>query len=115
MKLRHAVFSCLGLSMMLVCAVSSAQARPTKALPQHSPKAAISKPSSASLGGPITPSQPDFFAIGNAPVSPTSLNPSLDGGFANQPKPSAEEKTAVPLVGDPPRQSRGGLINIKMD
>jgi hypothetical protein len=113
MKLRHAVFSCLGLSMVLVCAASSAQARPTKALSQ-APKA-IAKPSSASLGGPITPSQPDFFAISNAPVLPNSLNQSLDGGFANQPKPSAEEKTAVPLVGDPPRQSRGGLINIKTD
>ena len=115
MKLRHAVFSCLGLSMVLVCAASSAQARPTKALPYQPPKAAIEKPSSASLGGPITPSQPDFFTISNAPVSPNLLNQSLDGGFANQPKPSAEEKTAIPLVGDPPRQSRGGLINIKMD
>ena len=119
MKLPQAVISGLGLSMVLVCAASSAQARPSKALTQ-SPKAIAAhqksaKPSSASLGGPITPSQPDFFATINSPVLPKSLNPSLDGSFANQPIPSAEEKTAVPLVGDPPRQSRGGIINIKTD
>jgi hypothetical protein len=117
MKLRQAVFSGFGLSMVLVCAMSSAQARPSKALPHSSispsPKA-ITNPSS-SLGGPITPTQPDFFATINSPVLPESLNQSLDGGFANQPIPSAEEKTAVPLVGDPPRQSRGGIINIKTD
>jgi hypothetical protein len=112
MKLRQAVFSGFGLSMVLVCAISSAQARPSKALSQ-SPKV-IANPSS-SLGGPITLTQPDFFATINSSVLPKSLNQSLDGGFANQPIPSAEEKTAVPLVGDPPRQSRGGIINIKMD
>jgi hypothetical protein len=112
MKLRQAVFSGFGLSMVLVCTMSGAQARPSKAL-SH-PSKAITKPSS-SLGGPITPTHPDFFATINSPVLPESLNQSLDGGFANQPIPSAEEKTAVPLVGDPPRQSRGGIINIKMD
>jgi hypothetical protein len=111
MKLRNAVFSSLGLSMVLVCAASDAQARPSKTVP-HSQ--AITQ-SSSSLGGPITPTQPDFFTIVNAPVLPESLNQSLDGDFANQPIPSAEEKTAVPLVGDPPRQSRGGIINIKTD
>jgi hypothetical protein len=112
MKLRNAVFSGLGLSIVLVCAASSAQARPSKAVPHSSQ--AMTK-SSSSLGGPITPTQPDFFTIVNAPVLPASLNQSLDGGFASQPIPSAEEKTAVPLVGDPPRQSRGGIINIKTD
>jgi hypothetical protein len=112
MKLRQAVSSGFGLSMVLVCAISSAQARPSKAL-SPSPQT-ITNPSS-SLGGPITPTQPDFFATINSPVLPESLNQSLDGGFANQPIPSAEEKTAVPLVGDPPRQSRGGIINIKTD
>lgn len=114
MKLRQAVFSGFGLSMVLVCAMSSAQARPSKALSQ-SPKAIAKPSSSSSLGGPITSTQPDFFATINSPVLPESLNQSLDGGFANQPIPSAEEKTAVPLVGDPPRQSRGGIINIKTD
>jgi hypothetical protein len=111
MKLRNAVFSGIGLSMVLVCA-ASAQSRPSKAVPHSSQ--AMTK-SSSSLGGPITPTQPDFFTIVNAPVLPESLNQSLDAGFANQPIPSAEEKTVVPLVGDPPRQSRGGLINIKTD
>lgn len=110
MKLRHAVFSGLGLSMVLVC-VPGAYAKPSKATP-HTP--AIQK-SSSILGGPITVTQSDFFTTVNVPVVPASLNQSLDGGFANQPIPSAEEKTAVPLVGDPPRQSRGGIINIKTD
>jgi hypothetical protein len=112
MKLRKAVFSGIGLSMVLVCAASSAQAQTSKAV-SH-PSQAITK-SSSSLGGPITVTQSDFFATINSPVLPESLNQSLDGGFANQPIPSAEEKTAVPLVGDPPPQSRGGIINIKTD
>jgi hypothetical protein len=112
MKLRNAVLSGIGLSMALVCSTSSAQARPSKVLP-HSSGAMVK--TSSSLGGPITPTQPDFFTTLNEPVLPASLNQSLDGGFANQAIPSAEEKTAVPLVGDPPRQSRGGIINIKTD
>jgi hypothetical protein len=109
MRLHKAVISCFGLSMVLVGA-SSAQARPSQAT---SPSSQAIAKSSSSLGGPITVTQQDFFTTVNPPVLPESLNQSLDGGFANQPIPSAEEKTAVPLVGDPPRQSRGGLINIK--
>ena len=112
MKLRHSIFSGLGLSAVLLCSISSAQAVP-KNIPAQNPKP-MAKVSS-NLGGPITPSQPDFFANSNTPLLPASLNANLDNGFASQSVPSAEDKSPTPLVGDPPRPTRGGIINIKTD
>jgi hypothetical protein len=113
MNLYHSIFSGLGLSALLFCAVSSVQAMP-KSMPKNTPTPikAMAKPS-LSLGGPITPSQPNFFGNSNGPVLPASVNSSLGSGFASQPIPSAAEKSPIPLVGDPPRPTRGGIINIK--
>ncbi len=107
MKLRHSIFSGLGLTALLLCTISSAQAAPKTA-----PIKTMAQTSST-LGGPITPSQPNFFANSNSLVLPASINSSLDNGFASQPIPSAAEKSPIPLVGDPPRPTRGGIINIK--
>ena len=113
MNLRHSIFSGLGLSVLLLCASFSAQAMP-KTSPNLAPEKAMTKTSS-SLGGPIILSQPDFFANSNGLVLPASINPTLDNGFAGQPIPSAADKSPTPLVGDPPRPTRGGIINIKTD
>lgn len=113
MNLRHSIFSGFGLSVLLVCAIPSARATPKTALGQ-TPTKAMAKTSSI-LGGPITPSQPDFFADSNNLVFPTSVNLTLDNGLAGQPIPSAADKSPTPLVGDPPRPTRGGIINIKTD
>jgi hypothetical protein len=111
MNLHRSIFSGLGLSALLLCASSSAQAMPKNT---PTPIKEMAKPS-LSLGGPITPSQPNFFANSNGPVLPASVNSSLGSGFASQPIPSAAEKSPIPLVGDPPRPTRGGIINIKTD
>jgi hypothetical protein len=113
MNLRYSIFSGIGLSAWLLCSISSAQAMPRTA-PNQAPTKSIEKTSS-SLGGPITLSQPDFFANTNGLVLPASVNPTLDNGLSGQPIPSAEDKSPTPLVGDPPRPTRGGIINIKTD
>jgi hypothetical protein len=113
MKLRHSIFSGLGLSVLLLGSIASAQAIP-KAVRGQASTNTMAKTAS-SLGGPITPSQPDFFANSNNLVLPTVVNSTLDNGLAGQPIPSADAKSPTPLVGDPPRPSRGGIINIKTD
>lgn len=112
MNLRNAVFAGLGLLSLLLGATFSAQAQSSTAVAQ--PPLGGAKLSS-SLGGPITPTQPNFFAESTAPVSPASLNQTLDGSFANQPIPASSSEPAAPLVDDPPRPSKGGIINIKTD
>jgi hypothetical protein len=111
MKLHKAICSCLGVSIVLVCAVSKAQAQSNQALPSAQ---GMTKPSS-SLGGPITPTQPDFFEISNSPVPPSSLNQSLDGGFASEQVKGNPDRPAAPMIDDPPQISKGGIINIKTD
>ncbi len=113
MNLRHSIFSGFGFSVLLLCALSSAQATP-KTAPDQAPTNAMAKTSSI-LGGPITPSQPDFFANTNNLLLPTSATSTLDNGLAGQSIPSADDKAPTPLVGDLPRPSRGGIINIKTD
>jgi hypothetical protein len=112
MNLTYTVFSSLGLSTLLVCVMSSAQARPNPSVSQ--PSKPITKLSS-SLGGPITPTQPDFFAGSNPSVPPASMNQTLDSGFKDQPVQARSDRPAAPMVDDPPRPTKGGIINIKTD
>lgn len=71
---------------------------------------------SSTLGGPITPTQPDFFA-GN---QSTEFSPSASGGsrtklFKVGPVQPTSNKPPAPMIGDPPHPRGGGLINVKTD
>lgn len=71
---------------------------------------------SSSLGGPITPTQPDFFA-GN---QSTEFSSSTSDGsrtklFKVGPVQPTSNKPPAPLIGDPPRPRGGGLINVQTD
>lgn len=111
MNLRNTLVTGLGLSTLLL-GYSSAQAQTKLQVPQQPPKG-MSKLSS-SLGGPVTPTKPDFFQDSSATSTLPSL--SLDNDDANQQiLRSNADGPVVPMVGDPPRGGRGGIINIKTD
>jgi hypothetical protein len=112
MNLRNTLMTGLGLSTLLL-GYPSAQAQTKLQVPQQQPPKGMSKLSS-SLGGPVTPTKPYFFEDSSATSTLPSL--SLDNDDADrQIRRSNADGPVVPMVGDPPRGSRGGIINIKTD
>ncbi|MGB8698543.1 MAG: hypothetical protein WCD18_03925, partial [Thermosynechococcaceae cyanobacterium] len=68
------------------------------------------------LGGPITPTQPDFFA--GSPIKPLPTTPIEDtssSSFGAQPVSSTSNKPPAPFVDDVPRRGGLGIINVKVD
>jgi hypothetical protein len=100
----------VGIISILMCLPTAAQARPRTA-PSEPPK--LMSPSS-SLGGPITPTQPDFFSTqSNSLQLNTEGNnsqPIISAGSLVKPV----ERKPAPLVDDPPRPA-GGFLKIDLD
>ncbi len=111
MNLPNAILVGFGLSTLLLGNMPSVQAQARLIVPKP-PSSSTSRVSS-SLGGPITPSQPNFFENVSTPLTPPPL--SLENDNANQILRTTSDAPVVPMVGDPPRTSRGGIINIKTD
>jgi hypothetical protein len=112
MNLRNAVLTGLGLPILLFGDMPT-QAQTKLLVPKPPSTGAGASRVSSSLGGPITPTQPNFFDSSSTPLAPPSL--SLDNDFATRSPSPASETPVAPIVGDPPRTSRGGIINIKTD
>ncbi|WP_404786175.1 hypothetical protein [Altericista sp. CCNU0014] len=115
MNLRHSASSGIGLLTLLFGFMPSTPAQtslPVPLVPKQGQAKGIDKTSSG-LGGPITPSHPNFFSDSAPPPAPAPLD--LDDDFAVQPLRTPSSAPVAPLVGDPPRTNRGGLINIETD
>jgi hypothetical protein len=114
MNLFNAALRGLGASAIVVTLIAPGQARPSQPKPLQ-----VQKPLASTLGGPITPSDPNLFLGSGSPIlQPVTLQnqASEDGSpFKAPPLRSGSPKPITPMVGDPPRQSGGGFINFKTD
>jgi hypothetical protein len=104
MKVLKALLPSVGIAALLLCLPASAQHK------SSIPSASLTGQSS-SLGGPITPTQPDFFANS---ASLSIFNSETDG----QPKTISAgplvrpvDREPAPMVDDPPRPA-GGFFKI---
>jgi hypothetical protein len=105
MKVLETLLPGLGIAALLLCLPASAQHK------ARIPSAQLMGKSS-SLGGPITPTQPDFFY---SPASLSIFNSESDG----QPKTISAgplvrpvDREPAPMVDDPPRPA-GGFIKVE--
>jgi hypothetical protein len=104
MKVLKPLLSGLGIVVMLLCLPASAQ---------HKSKvpSAQSMDKSSRLGGPITPTQPDFFAN---PASLSVFNADSDGQSKTinaGPLVRPIDREPAPMVDDPPRPA-GGFFKV---
>lgn len=107
MKVFKTLLPSFGIAALLLCLPASAQHKHNKS---SVPSAKVTGQSS-SLGGPITPTQPDFFANS---ASLSIFNSETDG----QPKTISAgplvrpvDREPAPMVDDPPRPA-GGFFKV---
>jgi hypothetical protein len=96
-----------------ITASAQAQTRPAPLWPVPADPSVLTPTSS--LGGPITPTQPDFFAGESvAPLPSATLEVTSAKTLGLQPV-RRSSRPAAPFVDDPPRPSGGGFINVNTD
>ncbi len=105
----------LGASAIVLMLASSSQAQtnPLQPKPIKSPK-----PLASTLGGPVTPSDPNLFLGANSSLlQPITVNATSEDGSPLKAPPLllGPPEPIAPLVDDPPRPSGGGLFNIKTE
>jgi hypothetical protein len=115
MKLFNVALRGLGASAIIVMLVSSSQAQtnPLQPKPLKSPK-----PLASTLGGLVTPSDPNLFLGNNTFLLQPMTLENATGGDGSLLKPPPMQfgppDPIAPLVDDPPRPS-GGFLNIRTD
>jgi hypothetical protein len=97
----------LGIFAMLVCLPASAQHK-------SSPSSAQLTGKSSSLGGPITPTQPDFFANSDSLSVFNSENDGQPKTISAGPLVQPVDRKPAPMVDDPPRPA-GGFFTVKTE
>jgi hypothetical protein len=96
----------VGIVTMLLCLPASAQGK--SSLPSTP-----SMGTTSALGGPITPTQPDFFAdTANLSISAASDKPG--GTISLEPLTRSADRRPAPMVGDPPRPV-GGFLKVDLE
>lgn len=103
MKFLQILLPSLGIATVLLCLPTSAQNKSSLPSAQLMGK-------SSSLGGPITPTQPDFFANPeNLSIFDSASDSSLKTISAG-PLTRPVDREPAPMVDDPPRPAGGFLI-----
>jgi hypothetical protein len=107
MKVLETLLPGLGIAVMLICLPAAAQHK------SRIPSARLIGKSS-SLGGPITPTQPNFFS---KPASVSVFNSESEGQtktISAGPLVRPVDREPAPMVDDPPRPA-GGFITFETE
>ena len=97
----------LGMIAMLVCLPASAERK-------FSPSSAPLTVKSSSLGGPITPTQPNFFANSDSLSVFNSENDGQLKTISAGPLVQPIDRKPAPMVDDPPHPA-GGFFTVKTE